>query len=393
MTEVTVKESRRPYVVYENFEYKEKERRFMKSMSAVKGLVVLALALTLTSTGQGQSVTFDMRFPNYDVLYLSDFVDIRGGALSSDIPEVSFRIIPASPTPFDIILRVVAFVRLRGDSRRIELVQATSDPFTLSRERSFSSRDLSASSSPDIKFKTLDRTKISAETQNLRDRLKDYVQRFPTAPVGQYTFQVKAFLAINPSQEIGGIEKTISIRNASENEVGITLVSPEQGAIVPTPFPTFSWSSEKPNVILYVYEKLPIHRSPEEAVTGIPYLKRELKGLTTFTYPADAERRLEIGKSYYWFLEMEVFTSRGTLKRSSEIRLFRVLPGGSRANALLLALSTMGGDVATQLANLIRDDWQPTAATIDGNSANAADVNALLQRLVRENADVKVSIE
>jgi len=229
----------------------------------------------------------------------------------------------------------------------------------------------------------------------LRDKLQNYVQRFPTAPVGQYSFEIEAWSGTNdvPGQRLGGLTRTITIRNASESEVVVTLVSPEQGSTVPTPFPTFSWSSEKPQVVLYVYEKLGIHRSPEEAVTGIPYLKRELNGISTFTYPADAERRLEIGKTYYWFLETKVLTSRGDLSRRSEIRLFRVLPGGGSSNPLLLALSTMGGDLATQLGNLIQDGWQPSGATIDGSPANPGDVNSLLQRLARENIKVNVSIE
>jgi hypothetical protein len=53
----------------------------------------------------------------------------------------------------------------------------------------------------------------------------------------------------------------------------------------------------------------------------------------------------------------------------------------------------MGGDLATQLGNLIQDGWQPSGATIDGSPANPGDVNSLLQRLARENVKVNMSIE
>lgn len=365
----------------------------MKSMSTVSGAILLVLVLMLTSTGQAQSVEFDLNFPSYDVIYLTDLVDIRNVSLSPSIPDVTFEIRPTSPTPFDIILRVRAELQLRGDSQPTELVRATSEPFTLQGVRRFSSRDLSGSTASDIKFRTLPRDQITAETQALRDKLEDYVQRFPTAPVGQYTVEVRAFLASSPTVEIQrGIRKTITVRNASETEVVVTLISPEQGSAVPTPFPTFTWSSEKPEVTLYVYEKLRIHRSPEEAVTGIPYLQQQLSGVSTFTYPADALRRLEVGKSYFWFVETRVRTTRGDLTRRSEIRLFRVQPqvGG---NQLARILSTLPGDAAARLAQLIQEGWSPSGASLDGKPVEPGELNELFQRLIRDDIAVNFRIE
>ncbi len=367
----------------------------MKPFRLLPGFFFLFVLISMSTTARAQSVGFDMQFPNYDVLYLSDFVDVIRQDLARNIPDVSFEIRNLAPNPLDIFVTVKATIQLRDDRRPVEMVRAWTDPFTLDGVRRFSSRDFSTATVGDIKFHSSKKSDLSPEARELLDKIQNYVKRFPTAPVGQYTFEIEAFTGTNtsPGQRLGGLSRTITIRNASASEVVVTLVSPEQGATVPTPFPTFSWSSEKPEVVLYVYEKLPIHRSPEEAVTGIPYLKRELRGLSTFTYPADAERRLEIGKAYYWFVETKVFTSRGDLPRRSEIRLFRVLPGGGSMNPLLLALSTMGGDIATQLGNLIQDGWQPSGATIDGSPANVTEVNTLLQRLARENVQVKVSIE
>ena len=363
----------------------------MKPSKLLRGtLFVLAMASSL-ALAQTPTVDFDLRLPNYDVIYLSDLVDIRNVGLSNNIPDMSIEMSTNPPgQTIQVYIKVQAAIQLRGDSQPETIVRGESNDFDLIGSRRLSSKDLSGGGAQGIRINTSFKM---ADDSPLRKKLEDYIQRFPTAPVGQYFFEIEVFDAAARTQKLGAVRKVITVRNASEQEVVITLVSPEQGAAVSTPFPTFSWSSEKPEVVLFVYEKLPIHRSPEEAVTGIPYLKRALSGLSTFTYPADADRRLEIGKAYYWFVETKVLTSRGNLSRRSEIRLLRVLPGGGASNPLLLALSTMGGDIATQLGNLIQDGWQPSRATIDGSPASVADVNTLLQRLARENVQVKVSIE
>jgi len=360
----------------------------MKPSKLLKG-VLLAVAMTSSFALAQTTVDFDLRLPDYDVIYLSDLVNIRNMSLSNNIPDMSIEMSTNPPgQTITVYLTVKAEIQLRGESQLEMLVRGESNNFDLVGSRRLSSKDLSGAGAQGIKITTLEKV-----SDALRTKLEDYIQRFPTAPVGQYFFEIEVYSATSRTQKLGGVRKVITVRNSSEEEVVITLVSPEEGSSVPTPFPTFSWSSEKPQVVLFVYEKLGIHRSAEEAVTGIPYLKRELNGASTFTYPADAERRLEVGKSYYWFLETKVLTSRGDLSRRSEIRLFRVLPTGGTTNPLLLALATMGGDIATQLAALIQDGWEPSGATIDGTPANPGDVNTLLQRLARENADVKISIE
>jgi len=363
----------------------------MKPSKLLKGTLFVVAMTSSLALAQTPSVEFDLRLPSYDVIYLSDLVDIRNVGLSDNIPDMSIEMStnPSGQT-VRVYIKVQAQIQLRGDSQPETIVRGESNDFDLVGSRRLSSKDLSGGGAQGIRINTSFKM---ADNSPLRKKLEDYVQRFPTAPVGQYFFEIEVYDAAARTQKLGGVRKVITVRNASEQEIVITLVSPEQGAIVPSPFPTFSWSSEKPEVVLFVYEKLPIHRSAEEAVTGIPYLKRNLSGLSTFTYPADAERRLEIGKAYYWFVETKVLTSRGDLSRRSEIRLFRVLPGGGSSNPLLLALSTMGGDIATQLGNLIQDGWQPSGATIDGSPASVGDVNSLLQRLTREDIKVKVNIE
>lgn len=361
----------------------------MKPLKSLRSLLFL-LAATV-SFAAAQTVQFDINLPSYDVIYLSDFLDVRNVKLSSNIPDLSIEMRTTASQTIRVWMQFEADIQLRGESRELLVKGHTSD-FDLdpAMPRRLSSKDLSGAGAQGISVSTDQKA-----SQALQDKLTDYLQRFPTAPVGRYFFRVQVYAAPYPSTSspLGQLEKVINVRNASESEVNITLVSPEQGAVIPTPFPTFSWSSERPQVTLFVYEKLPIYRSPEEAVTGIPFLKRDLQGVSTFTYPADASRRLEFGHTYYWFVETRVLTTRGELKRRSEIRMFRVLEGGGASNPLLLALNAMGGDLATRLAGLLQNGWEPSGATIDGVPATPAEVNALLQKLASENIPLKIAIE
>lgn len=354
----------------------------------------LSLAAGLTFLGavsvsaQGTMVEFNLNLPNYDVIYLSDFVDIRNVRLAENIPDMSIEMRTNPPgQSISVVLRFRAAIQLREDSSPEDLVRARTLPFTLNGSRRLSSRDLTTGS-VDIQTRTDYRL---PDGSRLRQKLEDYIQRFPTAPVGQYFFDIEAFDA-NSQAKIGEVRKIITVRNASETEIVVTLISPEQGAHVPTTFPTFSWSSQKPNVVLFVYEMLPVHRSPEEAVTGIPYLRREIAGAQTFTYPADAERRLEMGKTYLWFVETRVVTTRGELSRRSEVRLFRIRPEGGE-NALARLLSSLPGNVAAQLNALIQNGWQPTSVTLDGQAINQGELTALFQKLSRENTEVRFRVE
>lgn len=351
--------------------------------------VVLVIAAMSFATSQ-PSVVFDLRLPNYDVIYLSDLVDIRNVRLAENIPDMSIEMRTNPPgQQLMVYIRLRAAIQLRGDAQPEDIVRGESNDFALNNSRMISSRDLSGSGGRDIRIRT---SYKMPDNSPLKQKLEDYIQRFPTAPVGSYFLEIEVFDAINRTQKRGEIRKAITVRNASESEVLVSLISPENQANVPTTFPTFSWTSQKPDVTLYVYEMLPIHRSPEEAVTGIPYLKRDVVGASTVTYPADAERRLEMGKRYLWFVETKVLTTRGDLTRRSDVRTFRVRPE-TGSNALARLLSTLPGDVSGQLSQLIQDGWVPSGVTLDGQAINQGELTALFQKLARENTEVSFRVE
>jgi hypothetical protein len=354
--------------------------------------LVMAMGVPLLPLG-AQEVKITINFPAYDVMFLTDFIDVTTQKLSPNIPGVSMELV-TTPDTLTIYLKVRAFVQLKGKSEEL-LVDAETKPFRPGAFRVVSSRDFASGSTSDIQVKS-----GYFENKSLRQELEDYAKRFPTAPVGTYRVAMDAYGVVNNAR-VGGASKTIEIRNASVSEVQVTLIDPQQGATLQTTLPTFSWNSEKPKVTLYIFEKLPIHRSPEEAVTGIPHLKVDLSGVSTFTYPSNAPRRLEENKGYYWYVETSVTTNRGIEKRQSEIRFFRIVPASAgtdaASNPFIALLQRLGeGDenLRSALNRLLTAEWQPTGTVlIDGRRITQEEFVQLVNRLVQSGTRIQVKAE
>lgn len=358
--------------------------------------VLLAMAMglpLLPVNAQTPRVDITINFPNYDIIFLADFIDVTTQKLSPNIPGVSMEMV-TNPDTITIYLRVKAYVQLKGKSEEL-LVDAETKPFKPGAIRVLSSRDFASGSTSDVQVKS-----GYYENKSLRQELEDYAKRFPTAPVGTYRVEFEAYWVVGGAQ-VGRASKAIEIRNASVSEVQVTLIDPPQGASLQTTLPTFSWNSEKPNVTLYIYEKLPIHRSPEEAVTGIPHLKVDLSGVSTFTYPSNAPRRLEENKGYYWYVETSVSTNRGIEKRQSEIRFFRIVPASAGTDAasnpfvtLLQRLSENDENLRSALNRLIVAEWQPTGTVlVDGRRISQDEFVQLVNRLVQSGIRIQVKTE
>ena len=361
----------------------------VRRVFGASSLGLLLMFFGSTSLAQTPRVEFDLRFPSYDVIYLSDFVDPVTGKLSSSIPNVSFEMRTDPPgQTVRIYLVIGARIKLQGDAGFEDILStpATTKPFDLFGTRVITSRDLRGGLS-DIKIDDYQ------ENESVKKRLEDYAKRFPTAPVGTYEISVMAKSAVTGTV-LGSAQKTINVQNASSSEVQVTLIDPPAGGVLATAFPTFSWTSEKPEVTLFVYEKLPIHRSPEEAITGIPYLKQQISGSQVFTYPPDAARRLQDGKTYYWFVETSVTTNRGVEKRQSEIRMFRVRLDNTLAQTIEQLLNQMGGGASGTIGTLVQMGWNPSPpVTLDGRTLSREELIALFQKLATEGIKVQLHVE
>lgn len=355
-------------------------------------LFVFALVACSLSVASAQAtrVDIDVRLPNYDVIYVSDMVDVASGSISNAIPNVSFGLTTSPPgSSARVFMKIVAKIQLRGDAIPSDLVNAETFPFDLNGTILISSRDLARGSSGLVRINPLTVRKNST----LETRLKDHILNFPTAPVGTYTLQIEVFNALGGNR-LGAQTRTVEVKNASATEVSITLVEPQDGAVLGTVLPTFSWTAEKPTARLKVYEKLPQHQSAQDATTGIPHLDVEVTG-STFVYPPTA-RKLEPGKSYYWFIESVVSTNRGDQTKQSEIRMFRILSTDVSVVLQMLErlFSAYGGDLASTLASMQNMGLQLTGEiTKDGVRITREEVARLFDQFLRTNTQLQVRVE
>lgn len=373
----------------------------MKRNIAIGGLGWIATAIMTIglSTSRAQTIThveFDLPSLNYDVIYLGDFIDISSNKLAKNIPNFSGTILATGSGTGDaqIILDATAQIMLKGDPSPSVLATATTKPFKIPLVSGTGSRTISAN---DLAGGVTDiDIAQSYENTTFRQRIEDYAKSIPTAPVGQYTLQLTAYSVVSgvKGAPIGSIQKIITVRNASPDEVQVNLIDPQPGSVVSTTLPTFSWTSPNPDVTLYVYEKLPIYQSLEEAVNGIPYLKQEVNGPQTFTYPANAARRLEQNKSYVWFVEAAVTTNRQTIQKRSELRLFRIQLDNREDQEVSDMMNSFGSSAAGTFSTLQSIGWIPTGQiTLDGKPVTLDDLKALVAKLAAQNIQVNVRVE
>jgi hypothetical protein len=366
--------------------------RFAKLMRASFLIVLFSVAMTPIASAQAQSVNIDIRMGNYDVLYLADFIDVTTGALANAIPNAAISITTNPPgvnTRMYVVIRVL--MKLSGDQAFSELVRAETNPFDMSGSITITSRDLARTGGGNISVRqtTLNST--------LQKRLEDHVRTLPTAPVGSYAMEVRAFTPAGVEIPSPGYLE-INVRNASPDEISVTMIEPQNGAIVPTLFPTFSWTAERAQARLSVYERLPFHRAPEDAITGLPHLQVDVQG-SSYTYPPTASRRLEPGKSYVWFLEIPVSTNRGEQLKQGQLFSFRVQALGNQWAFLEQFMTSQGGEAAGTYSTLLDMGWQPSGQVqVDGRTVTVQQLQTLLNQISQRQqagavANVKVTIE
>lgn len=386
--------------------------------SAVVLCALLVGVLAVPSAWAQDRVNIQINVPQYDVVYLSDIVDVTTGKLKDAIPNVQIIFTLSGVPELEVYMQLLVEVQLKGESREY-LVRAETEPFWIRGTKIVTSADLKAAADKrgDLKLKPSSQGGYE-ENKSLRDRIETYAQRFPTAPVGNYFISLKVLSGRNTVE--GTQSLTLTIRNASESEVQVTLNQPDDNSEVPTILPTFSWSAENPEapVTLSVFEMLPIHRSPAEATSGIPHLVAKITGTNTFTYPPSRSaappnvtierfRQLEQGKRYVWFVSKDVKTNRGTIQRTSTVYRFSVAgstagggtTGGGVGNPILTLLENYaaraGGPVQAFYDRLLtQQQWRPTGRIrIDGQTVTLPTLKVVVDSLINNGTQVQLRFE
>ncbi|MGD0035737.1 MAG: hypothetical protein ABSC53_00410 [Bacteroidota bacterium] len=378
---------------------------------ALSGIVLLAIVLSCsTAFAQNNSVKASLDFQMYDVIYLTDFVDIKNQQLNPNISGISLSMSSTSTTPpkeLLVCVYVELHVQLRGEADQ-ELMHLYTNNFDMIKNPVLAANNFAKGGSGNIYIR--DGLNTYVENGSLRQRLEDMAAKNPTAPPGKYSIimQVLTYPSIKLTdrgvptnvQVLGQDAKTVTVQFSTADEVFVEINDPKNGSFFNNLAPTFSWTTGESNVTVSVYEALPTQRSPQDALTGgNPCLVRTVTGQTSLTYPSDAQRQLAQNKSYVLQVQAIVSTNRGNVMQSSLPIVFRISDDkvGQMLDNFLNALS---GSASATYSTLRADPnnwiaWSPYGnITLDGSTLTETDLQSLVNDLAsRSDLTIQLGVE
>ena len=371
----------------------------MKLLLAI--LIVIGVGLYFTNAeAQTQSppkVAATLNFFDYDVVYLTDFIDVKTQKLNSAIPQISLDLTVVNPPggTVKVCIYVEVQVQLRGDAHSQLLVSGYSLDFPINGSRTLAARDFAKDGSGVAVL----RNRNYYENEDLKKKITDMAMTTPTAPPGTYQIAMKVLPAgaTNSNIQYGGDSKTVVIPYSATDEAFVEINDPKNGSYFTNLAPTFSWTTNANAIKISVFEAGTNHRSPQDALTGgNPCLIKDLTGVASLTYPQDASRQLQDNKAYVIQVEAKVSTNRGEVGNFSRPVVFRIT-NDNAGKMLDNFLNSAAGSASGTYSSLRSDpsDWVSWPAygnmTLDGNTLTETDLQALLHDLA-SNPDLKVQL-
>jgi hypothetical protein len=373
-------------------------------------LAVLTCGIWFTSTyaqtGLPYSVQATLHFTDYDVIYLTDFINPKTQNFNSNVSGFSLDLVvnqqerilykaqsQSGTIGLSVYVYVEVQVQLRGDPRPDWLVRGFTNNFTIDGRRTLTARDFAKGGSE------ISGTDIKENTP-VKKRITDLAQATSTVPPGTYQIMMKVCNTDKQPIEGAADSKTIVIPYSALEGAFVEINDPKNGSITNNLAPTFSWTTGSPRVTVRVYEAGVNHRSPQDALTGSnPYLEKDLSGITTLTYPQDAKRQLQDNKAYVLQIEAKVSSNRGELGNFSRPVVFRIT--NDRIGTMMdNFLNTYSGDASATFATLRAEpnNWVAWSAfgniTLDGSTLTDTDLQALVNDLAsRPELKLQLSIE
>jgi hypothetical protein len=364
----------------------------------------------------------------YDVLFLTEFFNVRSQKLSSSVSGFSVDITDQIATAGSrwICVEVKVQARLRGDADSKLLVQGLSRAFEIKGGR----RTLTAFDFAGTGIASADARKAYTQDLQLKRRIAELAQTTPTAPPGTYQITVvvhDSSAAALGAPVLGKDTKTIVIPYSSVDEVFVEINDPKNGSFFTNLAPTFSWTSSEKDVKVSVYEAGNNHHSPQDVLTGgnpclvwesyrnsinsttlnqaslttSDQMQSQQKGTgfsgTSLTYPSNAQRQLQEDKAYVLQVEARVSTNRGPMMRSSRPVVFRIADD-KVGKVLDNFVNTLPNDMSAPYLSLRSDPanwifWSPYGdIMLDGIKQTETDLQALLKEL-SSRKDVKIELE
>jgi hypothetical protein len=373
---------------------------------ALISIVLLAVVLSYsTAFAQTPTVKAHLDFQMYDVVYLTDFVDIKNDQLNPNISGISLSMISTTwQNELLVCVYVELRIQLRGEADQ-ELMHVYTNNFDMIKNPVLAANNFAQGSSGIIHIR--DGMGTYVENGPLRKRLEDMAAKNPTAPPGKYTIimQVLTYPSIKSTdrgvptnvQVLGQDAKTITVSFSTPDEVFVEINDPKNGSFFNNLAPTFSWTTGESNVTVSVYEALPTQRSPQDALSGgNPCLVRNIQGQTSLTFPSDAQRQLSQNKSYVLQIQAIVSTNRGNVMQSSLPVVFR-LSDDKVGQMLDNFLNAFSGSASATYSTLRADPnnwiaWSPYGSiTFDGNTLTETDLQSLINDLASR-PDLKIQL-
>jgi hypothetical protein len=380
---------------------------------ALLSIVPLAIVLSCSTAFAQNSVKASLDIQMYDVVYLTDFVNIKSQQLNPNISGVSLSLATDSIcTKLWVSVYVELHIQLRGETDQM-LMYAYTNNFDMLRYPMLAANNFANGGSSNIYIRN-GMASYWEDTQ-FRKRLEDMAAKNPTAPPGKYTVIMKVLKATSEdpndkilpkmSDQIGSGVTSIIVQFSTADEAFVEINDPKNGSFFNNLAPTFSWTSGTP-VRVSVYEALPSHRSPQDALTGgNPSLVRQNFDATghhadfsgnSLTYPGNAERQLEQNKAYVLLVEGRVTTNRGDVLRSSRPVVFRITDDNI-GQMLDNFLNTFSGSASATYSTLRADPnnwvaWSPYGSiTLDGSTLTQTDLQTLINDLASR-PDLKIQL-
>lgn len=282
--------------------------RHLGTAIVISGL--LMSASIAAAQGSGAPVDLTVSVSQTNQIYVADLdlqhIQSSGVLFTATLHSLSSQTI-------DVKLKLTINVILADGQSYSDIAGVTTQPFPLNpgQVRVITNVDLSGSN-PAIGIEN------SYYNSDQVHQLRSVALATGKAPAGRYTFRIECLSAGN--QEISPAQSgTIIVTNPTRIELALPM---DQGT-VSTVYPHFQWSANVDTVILAVYQKMPSQQSPEDVVSGVPFLRMTVPNSSSpasgsFNYPPSGPgvRPLEQGKTYYWYVEIPSSTYRGSGIRS-----------------------------------------------------------------------------
>ncbi len=343
-------------------------------------LALSVLLLSLSARAQEtDQVNLMLTLPNYNQIYVADLdlkhVQSTGVLFTAQLQSLA-------STPIQVKLRLTVNVTLANGNSYPDIADVTTNPFWLqpAQMKVITNVDLSGENPP-----------LSVETSHYNtdqvNELKNVALATGKAPAGIYEFVLQC-TDVNNNSISQPARGTIVVTNPSQIDLALPI---DQGNIT-TLFPHFQWSSNVDTVVLSVYEKLPSQMSPEDVVSGVPFLRVTVPNSSSpspgsFNYPPSGPgvRLLQNSKTYYWYVEIPSSATRGSGIRS-DIWSFTIggqdtsMAGGDINDQATIALKSFlsGTDYRDLVAKI---EMLTGQATYDGSTISTQELIDILQNI------------